>query len=200
MRRLGALTERIPPAVLFLAAGLLQIALIALLVIDRASILRNGIEVTLQTGPVDPRDFLRGDYVSLSYRISRISAYDLWGKPSEGRNTTVYVKLAPDADGVYSAKSVSREPITVTGGEVTIRGRATRGADCGSDRRTFCPNDLLTVSYGIERYFVPEGEGRVIEQARGRRLQIVAAVTPSGRAAIKRLLIDGKPVYAEPLY
>jgi len=28
----------------------------------------------------------------------------------------------------------------------------------------------------------------------------VAAVTPSGRAAIKRLLLDGKPVYDEPLF
>ena len=32
------------------------------------------------------------------------------------------------------------------------------------------------------------------------KVQIVAAVTPAGRAAIKRLLLDGKPVYDEPLY
>jgi hypothetical protein len=28
---------------------------------------------------------------------------------------------------------------------------------------------------------------------------IIAAVTPAGRAAIKRLMVDGKPVYDEPL-
>ena len=49
--------------------------------------------------------------------------------------------------------------------------------------------------------FVPEGEGRELEQARNqRKLAIVAAVTPSGRAAIKRLLLDGKPVYDEPMF
>jgi hypothetical protein len=31
-------------------------------------------------------------------------------------------------------------------------------------------------------------------------VSIVAAVTPTGRAAIKRLLIDGKPVYDEPIF
>jgi hypothetical protein len=29
---------------------------------------------------------------------------------------------------------------------------------------------------------------------------VVAAVTPGGRAAIKRLLIDGQPVYDEPSF
>ena len=32
------------------------------------------------------------------------------------------------------------------------------------------------------------------------RLEVVAAVAPSGQAAIKRLLIDGVPVYDEPPY
>ena len=32
------------------------------------------------------------------------------------------------------------------------------------------------------------------------RIDVVAAVAPDGTAAIKRLLIDGKLVYAEPPY
>ena len=48
---------------------------------------------------------------------------------------------------------------------------------------------------------MPEGEGREIESARNQgKVSIVAAVTPSGRAAIKRLLLDGKPVYDEPMF
>lgn len=55
--------------------------------------------------------------------------------------------------------------------------------------------------YCIERYFVPEGEGRKLENARNqRKLTIVAAVAPTDRAAIKRLLIDGEPVYDEPWF
>ena len=62
---------------------------------------------------------------------------------------------------------------------------------------TFCAT--LRVRYNLEKYFVPEGEGRKLEQFRNqRKLTIVAAVLPSGRAAIKRLLVDGEPVYDEP--
>jgi hypothetical protein len=61
--------------------------------------------------------------------------------------------------------------------------------------------DRVEVAYGLERYFVPQGEGRAIESARNEgKVSIVAAVTKQGRAAIKRLLIDGKPVYEEPLF
>ena len=59
----------------------------------------------------------------------------------------------------------------------------------------------MQVRYNLERYFVPEGEGRTLEDARNsRKLTVIAAVTPSGRAAIKRLLVDGKPVYDEPWF
>ena len=64
--------DRAPKFVLFGAAGLIQIGLVALMVVDRVNILRTGTDVTLQTRPVDPRDLLRGDYVTLSYEISRV--------------------------------------------------------------------------------------------------------------------------------
>ena len=72
-----------------------------------------------------------------------------------------------------------------------------------SNRRLYCScsSDKLPIKYGLESYFVPEGEGRKLEDARNQqKLRIVAAVLPSGRAAIKRLLLDGEPVYEEPLY
>ena len=109
------------------------------------------------------------------------------------------VKLAPNRDGVYQALSVHAAPVDVASPEVLIRGRITYGASCGSNRDTFC--EKLTVRYNLESYFVPEGEGRKLEDIRNQgKLSVVAAVLPSGRAAIKRLLIDGKPVYEEPLF
>mgnify|MGYP002653797331 CR=1 FL=1 len=54
--------------------------------------------------------------------------------------------------------------------------------DCGTRRRS------LDVVYGIESYFVPQGTGRAIERTERNRLEVVAAVSPSGQAAIKRLL------------
>jgi uncharacterized membrane-anchored protein len=190
---------KIPRLWLFILAALVQVGLIAAMVIDRAAILRQGTEVKLKARPIDPRDFLRGDYVALSYDISSLAAGPLTGAASSGEGSTVVVKLAPKADGFYEAVSVNQEMVPLGGEEVAIRGHVTSGASCGDRGRTFC--DRLQLSYGIERYFVPEGEGREIEAARNKgAVAIVAAVTSSGRAEIKRLLIDGKPVYDEPLF
>ena len=191
------LWQRTPKALLFGAAILLQCAMLILMVVDRMQILREGREVTLQTRPVDPRDLLRGDYVTLGYDISQLPAGALAGQPSAERNPIVFVKLAPDAGGLYQAVSVHAGPVAVTAPEVLIRGRVTYS--CGSTGRAFC--DRLTIRYGLESYFVPEGEGKKLEQARNQqKLRVVAAVLPSGRAAIKRLLLDGEPVYEEPWY
>jgi uncharacterized membrane-anchored protein len=188
------LIARVPRPVLFAVAALIQVVLIAAMVIDRASILREGKEVTLQTRPVDPRDFLRGDYVVLSYEISSVPAGELKGKLPQDRDGRVYVKLAPKADGFYGAVSVHLEPVPVSGNEVLVRGRVTNWRWCWN-----C--DSLNINYGLEKFFVPEGEGRELEHVRNQqKVVIVAAVTSSGRAAIKRLLLDGKPVYDEPLF
>jgi uncharacterized membrane-anchored protein len=199
MNRLRLMLGRVPRTARFAAAGLIQVALIAAMVIDRASILRRGTEITLDTRPVDPRDFLRGDYVQLRYQISNVRLDALAGTPSAGHNTPIFVKLAPNVGGFYAAISAHLEPVPLADREVLIRGQVTGGFNCGGDVRTFCPT--ADVTYGIERYFVPEGEGRAIESARNEgKVSVVAAVTSDGRAAIKRLLIDGKPVYDEPLF
>ncbi len=196
---LAALFGRIPKIALFGAAALLQVVLLAVMIIDRAQILREGTEVTLQTRPVDPRDLLRGDYVVLGYDMSQLPAGPLLNQPASSRNPMLFIKLAPKPDGLYAAVSVHADPVAVTSPEVLIRGRVVYGASCGSDGRAFC--DKLTVRYNLESYFVPQGEGQKLEQARNqRKLTVVAAVLPSGRAAIKRLLIDGQPVYEEPWF
>ncbi|MCK1515664.1 GDYXXLXY domain-containing protein [Bradyrhizobium sp. 190] len=196
---LAARLARIPKPVLFGAAALIQIALLTVMIIDRVQILREGTEVTLQTRPVDPRDLLRGDYVVLGYDISQLPAGKLLDQPTGARNPMVYVKLAPDRDGLYQAVSVHAEPVAVTSPEVLIRGRVADGATCKSSGRAFC--DKLRIRYNLESYFVPEGEGLKLEQLRNQsKLTVVAAVLPSGRAAIKRLLIDGKPAYEEPWF
>jgi uncharacterized membrane-anchored protein len=188
MKNLAALFDRVPKFVLFSASGLIQIVLIGLMVADRVTILRTGTNVILQTRPLDPRDFLRGDYVTLGYDISSVPN----GTPNDvfRRGASVFVKLAPNSDGFYEAISVHAAPVDVTSPQVLIRGQIV-----GSF------SNMLQVRYGIERYFVPEGEGKSLESARNQhKLTVVAAVAPTGRAAIKRLLIDGQPIYDEPWF
>jgi uncharacterized membrane-anchored protein len=196
---LAGFWHRFPRPVLFAAAVLVQCALLVLMVADRVRILREGTEVLLQTRPVDPRDLLRGDYVVLGYDISQVPAGVLQNQPAASRHPLVHVKLAPNRDGLYEAVSVHAEPVAVTSPEVLIQGRVAYGASCGSTHSSFC--EKLRIRYNLESYFVPEGEGRKLEQARNqKKVTVVAAVLPSGRAAIKRLLLDGEAVYDEPWY
>jgi hypothetical protein len=51
MTNLATVFDRVPKLVLFGAAGLIQIALIGLMVADRVMILRTGVDVALQTPP-----------------------------------------------------------------------------------------------------------------------------------------------------
>ncbi len=55
--------------------------------------------------------------------------------------------------------------------------------------------------YGIESYFVPEGQGPRLEAlARDKKMAALIAVDSGGNAAIKGLVIDGVLQYEEPLF
>ena len=68
--------------------------------------------------------------------------------------------------------------------------------------REACPDcGRAIVSYGIESYFVPEGEGRELEDSRNAgRITVDVALGKDGTPAIKQLRLDGEPVYQEPLF
>ncbi len=191
MKRFLDFVTRIPKPALFAAAALVQVALVSVMVFDRIQILRQGTEVKLHTRAVDPRDLLRGDYVTLNYDITSVASAEAKDLP---REKIVFVELVPKTDGFYEAVSVHREPVPVAKPGVLIKGRVIGSFITPTSSQ-------VRVSYGIEKYFVPQGEGREIEQARNQgKVSVIAAVTPAGRAAIKRLLIDDKPVYDEPLF
>ena len=174
-----------------LAAGIQTVALGAMIE-SRASILRSGREVVLKTEPVDPRDLLRGDFVRLGYEISRVSLerFGNDGPAADETGETIHVALKPGADGAFAVSRASMQPIETAADEIVLAGKV----DGISDQ-------WVGVSYGIERYYVPEGEGRPIEDAQGaRKVDIVLAVDQAGHAQIKALKLDGKQLYREPLY
>ncbi len=202
---LDGLIGRVPLA---LRAGLAALTLSGLLVAmvkERADILRGGAEVRLATAPVDPRDLFRGDYVVLSYDISQVQAAKLGAPGDFRRGEPVFVVLQANAEGRAEAVAVSRTFPKAGQGQVVIEGKAAGGRACrpvpGSASRSCAPDEVsIRVTYGLESYFVPQGQGRRIERTERSRVEVVAAVSASGKAAIKRLLIDGRPVYDEPPY
>ncbi len=176
------------------AAALLQTGILYASIEKRASVLRSGHEIVLQTRPVDPRDLMRGDYVILGYDITSIDRKIVQGTPSDG-SRNVYVALKPDAGGVWKTSRASFTLFTdLTSEEVQIRGQSTYAI---SDY----PDAILNMRYGIERYYVPEGEGRVIEDGqRDLEITAVVAVDDAGTAVMKALRDNGKQLYQEPLY
>lgn len=205
MRALSAdsLVAKVPPVWRALATALLLGLVLLALVEQRARILRGGTEIRLRSVPVDPRDLFRGDYVILAYPISTVEA-DAAGQPAFVRGERVYVSLGRDEQGFPKATGVTRDWPKAGDGAVVIAGRVTSTSACATNENGDfdCSGrrNRLRIAYGLESYFVAQGEGKAIETTDKARIEVVAAVSSTGEAAIKRLLIDGKPVYAEPPY
>ena len=163
-------------AVLLLGGALQVIVLVSMIVICVMPSV-TGETVLLRTVPVDPRDLFRGDYVILSYEISRIPSEGISGQLGQvgvfEQGRTVYVSLVPEDDGRHwRADRFSFEQPS----GLSIRGTITRG------RR---------IEFGIESYFVQEGEGLKYERAAlDRTLSARVAVAPNGKAALTGLVIE----------
>jgi uncharacterized membrane-anchored protein len=175
--------------------ALIQTGVLGYMIESRASILRHGREVVLATEPVDPNDLMRGDYVILGYAISRIEHKEIQGTPppSDGAKP-VYVALLPREGGRFAFSRASWQPIAdVKPEEVVLIGSTPEGFYIGTE--------YVPLTYGIERFYVPEGEGRPIEAGVGeRRVDVVLAVNSDGNSQIRSLRLDGKSLYEEPLY
>lgn len=170
-----------------LLVAALQIGFLAALVEGRASILRDGREVLLKVEPVDPRDLLRGDYVRLGYSISTIDR-SMFSVPDAAAapDAAVMVRLAPGEDGLWQAVGLRPAgiPAAVDDAEtVEIAGRVE--SDPGGAQ-------AVRVTYGIERFYLPEGQGRPIEQDLSvRPFRMLVAVGADGEAQIKAFF-DGQ--------
>jgi uncharacterized membrane-anchored protein len=203
MPTLDTIIARVPLLLRYALAALVLCGLILVMVVQRAGILRSGQEVRLETAPVDPRDLFRGDYVVLDYRIGTVNAPSNVTTPFV-RGQRVFVTLRPDESGKAKAVAIAAEQPAVTGNDIVIAGFVRAASTCqlneAGNRDCKLGSNAIGVRYGLESYFVPEGEGRKIELTPRARVEVVAAVAPSGQAAIKRLLIDGVPIYDEPPY
>lgn len=122
--------------------------------------------VMLRTLPVDPRDYLRGDYIILDYEISRLPEDFSW-QPQE--NEVVYVLLRED-NGFAEAEGW--QPDRPEAGRLFIKGRMRGGR----------------IIYDLERYFVPEGWGNPPQP-----ITVEVSLRPDGSAQIKQLYAAGQP-------
>ncbi|PIR74793.1 MAG: hypothetical protein COU35_00615, partial [Candidatus Magasanikbacteria bacterium CG10_big_fil_rev_8_21_14_0_10_47_10] len=78
----------------FIAAIALQVVILLVIILFKASVAISGTEVLLKIKPVDPRDLLRGDYITFQYDISDLNFNQVYGMDIEN-GQTVYAVLEP---------------------------------------------------------------------------------------------------------
>lgn len=181
---------------------LAQSAALVAMVAQRQWTLSTGTPVVLETRPVDPRSLFSGDYVALNYAIGTLELEKLGGDEEFRDHDDVFVVLAP-GEPHWTPLSVHRERPAAPAGQVAIRGEVQRAADrmWDPETRRHRAGRQIRVRYGIESYFVPEGEGRALERPRpGEQITIQVAVHRRGAAAIKAVLVNGTPRYEEKVF
>jgi uncharacterized membrane-anchored protein len=177
----------------------LQTLALAYMIFDRQTMLNSSRVVTLKVIPVDPRDIFRGDYVVLSYDVSRLDMTKIDGEDKFASGDTAYVTLQNQGEE-WKAVAISHKPMASVPGGVAMKATV-QYADAPSEDTTSISPVMVTLTYGIESYFVPQGTGRAIEvEAAQGKLSADIAVDPSGRAAIKAMRRQGKVFYVEGVF
>ncbi len=140
-------------------------------------VLRTAPVLRLKTRPVDPRDLLRGDYMTLNYDISHHPAP---ARERVGQKSTVYVvfKLTDGygvIDEVLFQEPPPGDPRLCAQAEALVWSNGETPAE-------------FRLTYGIEQFFVPEGKGT----PRFKTLEAEVSVSPTHRLYLRRVLVDGK--------
>jgi uncharacterized membrane-anchored protein len=164
-----------PPAK-YLCLAVLPLAILLYLPASRSIILAFGEPVLLKARPVDPRDWLRGDFVVLGYEIAARAAAAIpsaWNVGGGRFRGEVYVTLEKDGDGIGVVKEVSRSrPAAGLYLAGTLDGGRAGGVD-----------------FGIGAYYVQEGTGGELEDAVRRGMALVEVRVLRGRGVINDLKV-----------
>ncbi len=143
-----------------------------------------GTSIVIPVAGFDPRDLLSGHY--LTYRLDLGEGGGAvcdpgWEAQGE-RPDAVFVCVVAEDGRMLFARRIQLHELppsgTLPGCTVVLRGRCEHGRFLA----------------GIERFYVPEERAAALDRAvRSGKGAVVVAVDRSGAAAVKDLLIDGRP-------
>lgn len=178
---------------MFVIVLILSLTLVAM-VAKKQYTLNAGTLVLLKSMPVDPRSLFRGDYVRLNYDINRLSVSQFPLLQGMKHHDVVFVALEKKGVfwhpvAVFKSIPENKKSWVIIKGYVDVPGRSGVGS-----------MSQVSVKYGIENYFVPEGEGRELEDFRNQGdISMQIAVDAFGASGIKAVLLNGEPLYVETL-
>ncbi len=150
---------------LFLLSSVIIFAVINTMIYQKETQLKKSQEILLPLAPIDPRSFLQGDYMNLSYVLTNdLNKYYIEHNlktPSGGyaivsinnRNIASFVKA-------YEGETLPQN-------QFKIKFHANKG-----------------LSFGIENYFFEEGKAKIYIKAR----YAMVKISPSGEAVLTGLM------------
>ena len=167
----------------FILVALAQLYVPAKMILDRESVLANGIDFKFKTAPIDPNDPFRGKYISLQYESNVI---EIQNEEDWRGGEDIYVILANDNNGFAKIESVSK---TKPSAEFSfVKAKVSYVSDNGSQQ--------LTVDYPFDRYYMEESKAYEAEQVYRESLpdtnQVAYALVKikDGEAVLKDVLIN----------
>ena len=162
--------------------------------------LLTGTPVLLETEPIDPRSLFRGDYVRLNYVINRLKPTEISGDDHFDRHDKIYVELQQHGKywhpiALYHEYPESKNVVLM--GKIQHINEHTWNAELQKSENI----TTLHIKYGIENYFVPEGEGLDLERRDNDQVvDIRVAIDESGKSGIKEVLVNNQSRYIETLF
>lgn len=170
----------------FIAAIAIQLIAIFSIILFKLVVLGSGTEVLLHVQPIDPRDYLRGDYVTFQYDISSIEAYRFDYSPVRNGDT-VYVPLVKSGQYWIVSYKDQVKKIKPKNAGVYIKGYV-----ISAGNNSWSENDhTVGLEYKIEQYYIPVNTGSGFN-FRGHDVSAAVQVGDSGDAVLKKLFVDGK--------
>lgn len=173
---LGALTvaaiKKLSPTapnrrrLMFSGAIALQFVALISMGAPHAYTVATGKEIVLYSEPVDPYALFRGDYVTLGYKFSRSTAGLAPKEP-------VWVLLEQKGKQWEYVKVSAGERPSIGKDQIAIRGNI--------------DDYSANIKCGIEQFYVPEGNGRELEQHK--HLKVTIAVDQFGHAVVKNVQV-----------
>jgi len=151
---------------------------------------RQGPVILLEPAPVDPRDLWSGQYLQLTYRISRLDGVRVTGDLPDRPGSSVAVRLVPvpwtfrgRAVTVWRAAEIAYPVFAIPGRQDPAKGVWVVGSL--SPRRW---GGLGWVEYGVERWHFNEARVKEYSNLRPGAFLAECSVGRDGRLAIRRLV------------
>jgi uncharacterized membrane-anchored protein len=195
-----------PKAYRFWIVVFLQILFLIVMPYSYYQAVLNGEKVLLQTIPIDPRDLIFGDYVTIGFKIQTLD-YELLKdsnyKPKDNydeklNNKDVFVTLAKGKDDIHEADGIYLKQENVPNQKIFIKGKISGiigGKTEQYDEKTgkYLPvvePYRMNINYGQFRYYVEQDTGLAIENAlrdSGKIVKGKVSISSSGKMVLMDL-------------